>query len=237
VWLIAVMVPAKVLFALGLAMILTRVKRGVALWRAVFYLPALAPPVAATIAFVFLFKDNGPVNAALGGLGVDGPGWFTSPEWSKPSLVMLALWGVGDVMIILLAALLDVPQALYDAADVDGASGGQKFRFITVPSIAPVLGFTAITGVIQTLQYFTQAAVASGVANNQATAGQGTSQTLGWPDMSTLTFPQWLYVQGFGHNLLGYASAMAMVLLVVAGALTALLLWRAPALLGEGENA
>jgi multiple sugar transport system permease protein len=236
-WLVAVMVPAKVLFALGLASMLTRLKRGVAFWRAVFYLPALAPPVAATIAFAFLLKRNGPVNAALEAVGVDGPGWFSDPSWSKPSLVLLALWGVGDVMIILLAALLDVPQPLYDAASVDGASAPQQFRFITLPSISPVLGFAAITGVIETLQYFTQAAIASGVANNQATPGQGTNQTLGWPDQSTLTYPQWLYSQGFGHNLLGYASAMAIVLLVVAGALTALLIWRAPALLGEGENA
>jgi multiple sugar transport system permease protein len=237
-WLVAIMVPAKIMFALGLASMLTRLKRGVGIWRAVFYLPALAPPVAATIAFVFLLKRDGPINAALGQFGVEGPGWFSEPSWSKPSLVLLALWGAGDVMIILLAALLDVPQDLYDAADVDGAGSGQKFRFITLPTIAPVLGFAAITGVIQTLQYFTQAAVAAGVASNQATTGQGTSQTLGWPEQSTLTYPQWLYSQGFGHNLLGYAAAMAMVLLVVAFLLTVLMLWRAPALMGgEGENA
>jgi multiple sugar transport system permease protein len=236
-WLIAVMVPAKILFALGLASMLTRLKRGVGVWRAVFYLPALAPPVAATIAFVFLLKRDGPINSAIGLFGVEGPGWFSDPTWSKPSLVLLALWGAGDVMIILLAALLDVPKDLYDAADVDGAGPTQKFRFVTLPTITPVLGFAAITGVIQTLQYFTQAAVAAGVASNQATTGQGTSQTLGFPEQSTLTYPQWLYSQGFSHNLLGYASAMAIVLLVVAFLLTALLLWRAPALMGgEAEK-
>jgi multiple sugar transport system permease protein len=235
--LVALMVPAKVLFGLGLAMILSRLKRGKGFWRAVFYLPALAPPVAATIAFVFLLKPNGPVNAALGALGVDGPRWFSDPNWSKPSLTLLALWGVGDVMIILLAALLDVPRDLYDAADVDGAGATQKFRFVTLPTIAPVLGFSAITGVIQTLQYFTEAAVAASVASNSASTGQGTSAQLGFPEQSTLTYPGWLFARGFGQNYLGYASAMAMVLLVVAFALTALLLWRAPALIGGDDTA
>lgn len=234
--LVLFMVPAKVLFALGLAMILSRLKRGKGFWRAVFYLPALAPPVAATIAFVFLLKSNGPVNAALGLLGIDGPRWFTDPDWSKPSLTLLALWGAGDVMIILLAALLDVPKDLYDAADVDGAGPGQKFRFVTLPTISPVLGFAAITGVIGTLQYFTEAAVAAGVASGNASAGQGTSQQLGYPDQSTLTYPGWLYSRGFGQNYLGYASAMAMVLLVVAFLLVALLLWRAPALIGGDDT-
>lgn len=238
-WLVVFMVPAKILFALGMSMMLTRLKRGVGVWRSVFYLPALAPPVAATIAFVFLFNpEYGVVNHGLSFLGIeDGPGWFTSPTWSKPSLVLLALWGAGDVMIIMLAALLDVPQDLYDAADVDGAGSTQRFRFVTLPTIAPVLGFAAITGVIQTLQYFTQAAVAAGVASGRASTGKGGSDVLGYPEQSTLTYPLWLYVRGFGQNYLGYAAALAMVLLVVAFLLTVLMLWRSPALMGgEGEN-
>src|SRR5215207_4156053 len=238
-WLVAVMVPAKILFALGMATVLTRLRRGLGVWRSIFYLPALAPPVAATIAFVFLFNpEYGVVNNTLGVVGIDdGPGWFTDPSWSKPSLTLLGLWGAGDVMIILLAALLDVPKDLYDAADVDGAGPAQRFRFITLPTISPVLGFAAITGVIQTLQYFTQAAVASGVAANRASTGKGGSDVLGFPEQSTLTYPLWLYVRGFAQNYLGYAAALAMALLVVAFALTALLLWRAPALMGgEGEN-
>ncbi len=238
-WLVAFMVPAKILFALGMASMLTRLRSGLGVWRSIFYLPALAPPVAATIAFVFLFNPEfGAVNGALGAVGIEGPGWFTDAAWSKPSLTLLALWGAGDVMILLLAALLDVPRDLYDAADVDGAGPAQKWRFVTLPTIAPVLGFAAITGVIQTLQYFTQAAVASGVASNSASTGKGGSDTLGWPEQSTLTYPLWLYVRGFGQNYLGYAAAMAMALLVVAFLLTALMLWRAPALLGEdGDKA
>jgi multiple sugar transport system permease protein len=238
-WLVALLVPAKIVFALGLASILTRLRSGLGIWRSIFYLPALAPPVAATIAFVFLLNpEYGVVNNTLGVFGIDdGPGWFTSPSWSKPSLTLLALWGAGDVMIILLAALLDVPKDLYDAADVDGAGPAQRFRFVTLPTIAPVLGFAAITGVIQTLQYFTQAAVAAGVASNQASTGKGGSDVLGFPEQSTLTYPLWLYVRGFGQNYLGYAAALAMALLVVAFALTALLLWRAPALMGgDGDK-
>ncbi|MDQ1654992.1 MAG: multiple sugar transport system permease protein, partial [Cryptosporangiaceae bacterium] len=112
----------------------------------------------------------------------------------------------------------------------------QKFRFVTLPTISPVLGFAAITGVIGTLQYFTEAAVAAGVASGNASGGQGTSQQLGYPDQSTLTYPGWLYSRGFGQNYLGYASAMAMVLLVVAFLLVALLLWRAPALIGGDDT-
>jgi multiple sugar transport system permease protein len=224
-------------FALGLAGLLTKLKSGAGIWRSLFYLPALAPPVAATIAFVFLFKDGtGPVNNGLQTLGISGPQWFTDPTWAKPALVLLALWGAGDVMIIFLAALLDVPKDLYDAASVDGATPVQKFRFVTFPTILPVLSFAAITGVIQTLQYFTQASVAANVASGRATTGQGTAGELGYPQDSTLMFPQWLYQRGFGENLLGYAAALAMVLLIGVFLLTVLMLWRAPALIGGEET-
>ncbi len=198
-WLVLFMVPAKVVFALALAQILTRLRRGVGFWRSVFYLPALAPPVAATIAFVFLFNPEfGVVNGALEGLGIEGPGWFTDPDWSKPSLTILALWGAGDVMIIMLAALLDVPTDLYDAADVDGAGSAQKFRFVTLPTISPVLGFAAITGVIQTLQYFTQAAVAarrgvrSGV-HRQGRIGRARVPGTVHIDLSAMAVRPWLW--------------------------------------------
>lgn len=103
---------------------MTSVRRGAGLLRTLYYLPALAPPVAATVAFVFLFNPGtGPVNHVLGWIGINGPLWFSSPSWSKPGLVLLGLWGVGDVMIILMAALLDVPVDQYEAASLDGANG------------------------------------------------------------------------------------------------------------------
>ena len=100
-------------------------RRGAGAWRTIFYLPALVPPVAATIAFVFLFNPaTGPVNKILELFGIDGPLWFNDPAWAKPSLVLLGLWVLGDIMIIFLAGLLDVPAEQYEAAALDGAERG-----------------------------------------------------------------------------------------------------------------
>ncbi|WP_258906754.1 carbohydrate ABC transporter permease [Actinokineospora sp. UTMC 2448] len=226
-WLVAVLVPVRMLAALGTALLLTWVRRGGGFFRTVFYLPALAPPVAATIAFVFLFNPaTGPVNGFLGWLGVEGPLWFDSPEWAKPSLVLLGTWAVGDLMVIFLAALLAVPRHLYEAAEIDGAGRWQRFRHVTLPAMAPVLLFAAVTGVIQTLQYFTQAAVAASVASGQATTGGGISSTFGYPEEATLTYPLHLYVSGFRYYDMGYANALAVVLFVVAFAVTLVLLRR-----------
>jgi multiple sugar transport system permease protein len=216
-WLVAVMVPAKIIFALGVSQVLLVVRRGGSWFRAIFYLPALAPPVAATLMFVFLLNPStGPVNETLRFFGIYGPLWFNDPDWSKPGLVFLAIWGVGDVMIILLAALLNVPKEQYEAATLDGAGPIARWVYITLPTIAPVVMFAAITGVIATLQYFTQPAVAAQAASGQATVGGGVGGLLGYPLGSTLTFPQWLYVQGFTQYYLGYASVLALVLFGVA---------------------
>ncbi|MGH3713064.1 MAG: carbohydrate ABC transporter permease [Micromonosporaceae bacterium] len=231
-WLVAVLVPARMLAALATAQLLTVVRRGAGFFRTVFYLPALAPPVAATIAFVYLFNPGtGPVNSALEAVGIEGPLWFDSAAWAKPSLVMLGVWGVGDLMVIFLAGLLDVPKSLYEAASLDGASAWQRFRYVTLPSLSPVLLFAAVTGVIQTLQYFTQAAVAASVASGRATTGGGISSTFGYPEESTLTYPLHLYVSGFRYYDMGYANALAVVLFVVAFAVTAVLLRRSKAFL------
>ena len=168
-WLIAVMVPLQVVFAYGIAMLLARAKSGVGIWRTIFYLPALAPPVAATLGFVFILNPaTGPVNTILGHLGIQGPLWFQDPAWSKPSLTLLGLWGVGNTMVIFLAAVLDVPRHLYESAELDGAGPLQRLRWVTLPTTSPVILFAVILGVIQGLQYFTQAYVAAGVASGQA---------------------------------------------------------------------
>jgi multiple sugar transport system permease protein len=221
-WLIAVMVPLQVLFAFGIATMLARAKTGSGFFRTVFYLPALAPPVAATLAFVFILNPaTGPVNTILGHLGIAGPLWFQDPSWSKPSLTILALWGVGNVMIIFLAAVLEVPRHLYESAELDGAGWLQQMRWVTLPTISPVILFAVILGVIGGLQYFTQAFVAAGVASGQASqAGDVTSGNLGYPLDSTLVYPVLLYQHGFTDFQMGYASAMAMLLLAVSFAVT-----------------
>ena len=221
-WLIAVLVPLQVLSSFGLALMLARARTGVGVFRTIFYLPALAPPVAATLGFVFILNPaTGPVNTILGHLGITGPLWFQDPHWAKPSLVLLGIWGVGNTMIIFLAAVLDVPKTLYESAQLDGAGPLQRLRYVTLPSISPVILFAVILGIIQGLQYFTQAYVAAGVASGQASqAADVTSVSLGYPLDSTLFYPVLLYQHGFTEFQMGYASAMAMFLLVVSFAVT-----------------
>src|SRR4030095_10051464 len=109
-WMICIAVPLQVLFAFGIGMMVSQARRGVGVFRTVFYLPALAPPVAATLGFVYILNPaTGPVNGALGLIGIEGPLWFSDPSWAKPSITLLMLWGVGNTMIIFLAALVDVP--------------------------------------------------------------------------------------------------------------------------------
>jgi multiple sugar transport system permease protein len=226
-WFVAIMVPVKLAFAFAIAGLLARAKRATGLWRTLFYLPALVPPVASVVAFVFLFNPGtGPVNVVLSWFGIPGPLWFNDPALSKPSLLLLGIWVMGDVMIIFLAGLLDVPRELYEASSLDGATGLQQLRHVTLPTIVPVLVFSLVTGVIAALQYFTEAAVASSVASGRASVGEGLGSQLGYPDNSLLTYTEWLYVRGFSNYQLGYASALAVLLFLVAAAFLVLLLRR-----------
>ena len=220
-WFIAIAVPLQVLFALGIAIMLSRARRGIGALRTVFYLPALAPPVAATLGFVYLLNPaTGPVNTILEKVGIQGPLWFDSPQWSKPSLTLLALWGVGNTMIIFLAAVLDVPQHLYESAQLDGAGFIARMRFVMLPTISPVILFAVVLGVIEGMQYFTQAYVAANVAGGSASYSAEAANALGYPEDSTLFYPVLLYQQGFRYFNMGYASAMAMLLLAVSFAVT-----------------
>ncbi|GGM44111.1 sugar ABC transporter permease [Longimycelium tulufanense] len=235
-WLALVLTLLRVVFALGTASVLVRVRTGVGFFRTLFYLPSLAPPVAATLAFVFLFNPGtGPVNTALRWLGVDSPpGWFTDPTWAKPSLTLLMLWVSGELMIIMLAALLDVPVELHEAAALDGAGPLRRFWHVTLPSISPVLLFGVVNSVILALQFFTQAMVASAVAAGSADV-VGNSKTLGYPGNATMTFPIWLYQQGFRQFNMGYAAAMCVLLFLVSFAGTAVLIRQMRNTSGLGE--
>ncbi|MFF5895931.1 carbohydrate ABC transporter permease [Streptomyces argenteolus] len=223
-WLVLVMVTCRVVFGLGTGLLITKIKTGTGLFRTFFYLPYLAPPVAATLAFVFLLNPGtGPVNAVLGDLGLPTPGWFNDASWSKPALTMLAVWGIGDLMVIFMAALLDVPKEQYEAAELDGASGWQRFRFVTLPNISPIVLFAVVTGVIQAMQYYTQPLVAGKVASG-VIGGSGQQFEPGYPDKSTLTLPQLVYNLGFQRFDYGSACVVALVLFALAMAFTALLM-------------
>jgi multiple sugar transport system permease protein len=148
-WFVVILVPVRMVSALAVAGLLSRARVASGIWRTLFYLPSLVPSVAGVVAFVFLFNPGtGPVNQLLRLAGIKGPLWFNDPGWSKPSLVILGVWVMGDIMIIFLAALLDVPKELYEAADLDGANGPRKIRHVTLPTISPVLGFAGVTGVL-----------------------------------------------------------------------------------------
>ncbi len=225
-WLVVFLVPLQVIFAFAVAVMLTRAKWGAGFFRTVFYLPSLVPPVAATLAFVYVFNPaTGPVNTILGKLGISGPLWFNDPSWAKPSLGLLALWGIGNTMIIFLAAVLDVPKHLDESAQLDGAGWFRRLRWVMVPSISPVILFSVVLAVIQALQYFTQAYVAASVAAGQASqAGSVSTLELGYPEGSTLFYPVLLYYHGFRFFNMGYAAAMAMLLLGVAFLITLIII-------------
>uniref|UniRef100_A0AAU3H054 Sugar ABC transporter permease n=1 Tax=Streptomyces sp. NBC_01401 TaxID=2903854 RepID=A0AAU3H054_9ACTN len=223
-WLVVVMVTLRVVFGLGIGLLITKIKTGVGLFRTAFYIPYLAPPVAATVAFVFLLNPStGPVNTVLSWVGLHGPSWFNDPNWSKPSLVLLSLWGIGDLMVIFMASLLDVPKEQYEAADLDGAGALSKFRYVTWPAITPIVLFAVVTGVVQTMQYYTQALVAGKLASG-VSIGPGTVIQPGYPDHSTLTVPQLVYSMGFQNFNTGAACVLSLVLFAIAMTVTLLLM-------------
>ncbi|GAA2661693.1 sugar ABC transporter permease [Streptomyces lunalinharesii] len=230
-WLVVVMVALRVVFGLGIGLLITKIKSGAGFFRTAFYLPYLAPPVAATVAFVFLLNPStGPVNEILGTLGIPAPEWFNDPNWAKPSLVLLSLWGIGDLMVIFMAALLDVPKEQYEAAELDGAGPWSKFRYVTWPAITPIVLFAVVTGVVQTMQYYTQALVAGKLASG-VSIGPGSVIQPGYPDHSTLTVPQLVYSLGFQNFNTGAACALSLVLFVIAMAVTTLLMRKRAGLL------
>ncbi|WP_028934577.1 carbohydrate ABC transporter permease [Pseudonocardia spinosispora] len=215
-WIIGIAVPAKILFALGISVLLVRVRHGLGVYRALLYLPAIVPLVAAGLSFTYLLNADGPLNRLLGALGLGQPLWFSDPNWAKPGLGLLLLWASGNTMIILFAALLDVPRDIYEAATIDGARGWRTFRSVTLPSISPVLYFALLQGVIDGFQYFTQAYVVATSVSADA--------VLGSPNDSTMFYGTWLYQQAYTYFHLGYASALAWILFVVLSAVTLVLI-------------
>ena len=232
-WLVVVTVTLRVVFGLAVGLLAIRIKRGSGLFRTLAYAPYLAPPVAGTLAFVFLLNPGtGPVNTLLGRLGLPQPGWFNDPAWSKPALTLLVLWGIGDLMVIFMAALLDVPREQYEAAELDGAGAVNRFRFVSLPHLRPILTFAVVTGVIATMQFYTQPFIAGQVASGQI-GGSGQQVEPGYPDKSTLTLPQLVYNLGFQRFDIGAACVIALVLFALSMAFAVVLMRRGGGLLGS----
>lgn len=202
------------LFGSFLCAVLLNLKlKGQSFYRLVYFLPSIIPLVASTILWVWLFNtNNGLINVALGYLGIDGPSWLTDPQWSKPALIIMGLWGMGSTIIIYLSGLQDVPASLLEAAELDGASWWQRLWHVTVPMVSPITLFNLILGVIAMFQYFTQAYIFAGAQSSTAASG---GRVLGAPLDSTLFYSVYLYHKAFINLKFGYASAMAWVLFII----------------------
>jgi multiple sugar transport system permease protein len=198
-------VPLAIGFALFLAMLLNRLISGAGAFRTIYYLPVMTPAVAVAVLFSLLLNGNyGLINKALALIGVEGPQWLTDPAWIKPSIVLMSLWGVGGAVVIFLAALKNVPAVLYEAAAIDGASGWQRFRRITVPMISPSIFFQVIVLTIWAMQMFDKVFVLYGNPGQKTYAGN-----------ASLFYSLYLFQQAFQNLRMGYASAMAWLLFVI----------------------
>ena len=203
-------VPLQLAAALLLAVVLNHGMRGLSFYRSVFYLPSLlGGSVAISILWRQMFGASGLVNQLLGALGFENlPGWVSTPDTALWTIILLHVWTFGSPMIIFLAGLRQIPQMYYEAASVDGASKVAQFFRITIPLLTPIIFFNLVLQVINAFQTFTQAFVVSG----------GT----GGPSDSTMFYTLYLYLKGFGQFDMGYASAMAWLLLVIVAIFTAI---------------
>lgn len=218
------LVPLSLAFALAVALLInSTLLAGRNVFRTLFYIPMQIPIVASTVVWIgVLHANNGWLNKALEAVGIPGPNWLQSPTWVGPALVIMGLWGIGNMMLIFLAGLQGVPTELYDAAKVDGAGPWSSFRNVTLPMISPVLFYNLIIALIATFQYFTQAYVISN--------GRGD------PDRATLFFNLQLYREAFGFFHMGYASALAWLLFVIVLGLTIILFRTAGSWVYEGAE-
>jgi multiple sugar transport system permease protein len=212
-------VPLGLAFSLFLAILLERAVVGIGFFRTVYYLPAIVPPVAGALVWMLLLDPgNGLVNSALRSLGMSRPpGWFRDPNWSKPGLIIMSLWGAGGGMLIFLAGLKDIPRVFYEAAEIDGANYWYRLMRITLPLLSSVIFFNLIMGVIGSFGVFTSAYVAGGSTGG---GGYGPGGTAGGPLDSMLVYMLLLYRYAFRYFEMGYASAMAVAMFVVILALT-----------------
>jgi len=197
-------VPGVQVIALLLAALLNQPIRGIALYRTIFYLPAVTAGVATAYLWANILSKSGLLNTMLGWTGIDGPNWLYSIEWSMPAIIIYSLWNVGTPMLIYLAALQGVPVHLHEAAMIDGAGVWHRFRNITVPMITPAVFFNIVLGIIGSFQVFTAAFII----------------TAGGPANATLVYILHLYRSAFENGKMGYASALAWFLFLVILAFT-----------------
>ena len=200
-------VPLQLALALALALLLNVKIRGQAIYRLLFYLPAMTPIVASAVVWMqILHPEFGILNSFLSGIGLEPVNWLFEPRAAKPAFILMTLWAVGPQMVIFLAGLQGVPESLYEAASIDGANRWQRFARITLPMISSITFFNLVVGIIASFQVFTTSFI----------------MTNGGPQNATLFLVLYLYRNGFQYFKMGYASAIAWMLFVMIAAFTVL---------------
>lgn len=196
-------VPARLVVALLIALLLSKQVIGISIYRALIYLPSLiGGSVGVSIGWRKLFAQNGPINSFLALFGVHGPVWIGNPGTAMFVIVLLTVWQFGSEMVIFLAGLKQIPVHLYESATMDGASRAQQFLHVTLPMLSPIVFFNLFIGIINSFMVFTQVFVI----------------TDGGPIQSTMVYVLYLYQEGFQFFHMGYAAALSMVLLIIIGA-------------------
>ncbi len=191
--------PLGLLLAVSIALLLNTQIRGIAFFRTVFFLPSIVPDIASAMLWSWMLNPQfGLMNTALKALQIPTVGWLSDPAWSKPALILIGLWGFGGSMVIYLASLQDIPQHLYEAAEIDGAGAAARTWHVTLPMLTPTIFFNLVLGLIGTFQYFTTAFVVSGGS--------------GGPAGSTTFYSMLIYFNAFRYFKMGYASALSWLL-------------------------
>ncbi len=200
-------VPTGMAIAFVIALLLNQKVRGMAAYRTGYFIPSIVPAVASAALWLYLLQPQwGLVNGFLDLFGIKGPTWLASTVWSKPSIIMLMVWASGGTMIIYLAGLQDIPQSLYEAASIDGASRLRQLRHVTLPLMTPTIFFTLVMGIIGTFQVFSVVFVLT--------------DGMGGPLNSTLVYLIYVYRNAFVFFRMGYASAMSLILFLIILVLT-----------------
>jgi len=203
-------IPLSTVLGLFLAALLNRVGRAAGFFRTAFYMPNITPAVATGVLFILLLANpDGVVNRVLRVFGITGPSWLNDPAWVKPGLVLMMLWSIGGTVIILFAALRNVPTELHEAAAIDGANSWQRFRNVTLPLISGALFFVIIVNTIAALQLFSEIYTIFGGQRQGAASGD-----------SALFYVVYLFQTAFGNFRMGYASALAWLLFVIVGVIS-----------------
>lgn len=206
-YIVVLAVPLGMVVSFAVALLLNQKVRFMAAYRTAYFMPSIVPAVASAALWLYLLQPQwGLLNGFLEALGIPGPGWLSSTVWSKPAIILLMVWGSGGTMIIYLAGLQDIPQSLYEAAEIDGANGWRKFRHVTLPLMTPSIFFTLVIGIIGAFQVFAIIFVLT--------------DGMGGPLNSTLVYMIYLFRNGFNFFRMGYASAMAWILFLIILALT-----------------